>query len=183
MRLPYLLLSFLILVSCKKELENKNSLKLLPPKNSRTEIKWLTEKTVKLKIDNNLSYSKGFQCDSVIAIDYIGFDGEDFFYPINEKGEYISTINRKQKLNTEQILELSSILGSKKTYENPNIAGCYEPRLAFVYFKNNNVICQTQICLECSQLQSTAAIAGEYGNFNNNAENEFKKLKKDLGFN
>lgn len=120
----------------------------------------------------------------LIGIEYIGFEGEDFFYPINEKGQYISTIRKKQKLNVEQISKLSSIIGNKKTYENPNIAGCYEPRLAFIYFKNDNVICQTQICLECSQLHSTATtVKGVDENLNNEARKELKQLKNNLGFN
>lgn len=185
MRLHYLLILFLTLTSCKKEAENRNTDHLLlpPPKASKIEIKWLAENTVKLKIDSLISYQKGFESDSVIGINYIGFEGEHYFYPINERGQFINTILKKQKLTSGQISKLSSIIGNKKTYENPNIAGCYEPRLAFIYFKNNEVICQTQICLECSQLASTAeTVKNADGDFNKEAYKELKKINSELGF-
>lgn len=183
MRSFYFLFMLLTFASCKNETENENSAPSpLPTKAPKTEIKWMTENPVKVKTNNNLSYLKGFECDSVIGIDYIGFSVEDFYFPINEKGQYISTIRKQQKLGKEQILKLNSIISNKKMFENPNIAGCYEPRLGFVYFKNNEVICQTIVCTGCSQLQSSAETAGLNGNFNKNARLEFEKLNNELGF-
>lgn len=185
MRSKYLLIFILTFVSCKKEAENKNiELPLIPPpKATSIEIKWLNKNPVKIKIDDHLSYQKGFKCDSVIGVDYIGFESGHYYYPINKKGQFINTIHKKRKLTQDQILKLSSIIGNKKTYENPNIAYCYEPRLAFLYFKNNEVICQTQICLECSQLISTAeTVKNKDGDFNNQARKEFEKLHNELGF-
>ena len=79
---------------------------------------------------------------------------------------------------------MNSILGSKETYKNPSIIGCYEPRLAFIYYKKNKVIGQTQICLSCAQLRSTAqTVEGEYGNlFNEKATEELNALRTELGF-
>ncbi|MRX68151.1 hypothetical protein SAMN06265349_103601 [Flavobacterium resistens] len=177
----FLLLS-LLFTACKEKTATEIRYTNLPPKPPKTEIKWLTENPVKIKTKINLSYLKGFECDSVIGIDYIGFSGEDFYFPINEKGQYISTICKKQKLNKEQISRLSSILSNKKMFENPNIVGCYEPRLGFIYFKNNEVICQTIVCIGCSKLESSAEIASLNFGFNEKARIEFKKLNSELGF-
>ncbi|KUJ61646.1 hypothetical protein AR687_11955 [Flavobacteriaceae bacterium CRH] len=183
MRLLYFLFILLTFVSCKNETDNKKSNPLPPPpKAPKIEIKWLTENQVKIKPKCHLSYIKGFECDSVIGIDYIGFSGEHFYFPINEKGQYISTIQKKQKLNKEQISKLNSIFNNKKMFENPNIANCYEPRLGFVYFKNNEVICQTIVCIGCSRFQSSAETAGLNGDFNKKAALELKKLNHQLDF-
>ncbi|WP_163408419.1 hypothetical protein [Flavobacterium ajazii] len=183
MRPFYFVFLLLALASCKKEAEHKNSQpQPLPPKPPKTEIKWLTENTVKIKANGHLSYLKGFDCDSVIGIDYIGFSGENFYPPINEKGQHINTILKKQKLSKEQVSRLNSIFSNKKMFENPNIAGCYEPRLGFVYFKNSEVICQTIVCIGCSRFQSSAETAGTNGDFNDKAQLEFKKLNSELGF-
>jgi hypothetical protein len=176
-------LVFLVLTACKNVSEKENQYPVLPPKAPTTKIFWLKDKTVNIKIDPTLSYSKDIKCDSVIGVNYIGFAGEHFFYPINEKGRYINTISQTKKLNQKQISRLSAIIGNKKTYKNPNIAACYEPRLAFIYFKNDTVICQTQICLSCNQLHSSANIAdGADGNLNKEAVKKLTELHDELGF-
>lgn len=181
--IKYFLLAFLILISCKNVSKPENQYPELPPKTPKTKIFWLNDKMANLKIDPTLSYNKEIKCDSVIGVNYIGFAGEHFFYPINEKGNYINTISQTKKLNHNQILRLNAIIGNKKTYKNPNISGCYEPRLAFIYFKNGAVICQTQICLTCYQLQSTAHFVDvASGNFNNLAQKKLTELHDELGF-
>ena len=141
------------------------------------------DKPAKLVINNNLSHAKGFQCDSVVGIDYIGFEGEHTYMPIGKSGYYISSIKKTKKLSANQIIRLNKILGNSKTYENPSLVACYEPRLAFIFFRKDEVIAQTQICLSCAQLRSTAKIAGNsYGDLiNKTAINEFYKLTNELG--
>lgn len=183
--LKYVFFLSLFLVSCTKTFEKKQDTPAnVPPKKERIKIGWLTDKIAKMEIDTSLSYQKGFECDAVIGIDYVGFEGEHFYYPINEKGQFINTIYKKQKLNKSQFLELNSIIGNKKTYENPEMTFCYEPRLAFVYFKNNKVIGQTQICLGCSQIQSTVkTLDGDSGGLiNKKATEKLNNLRNKLGF-
>lgn len=184
MRLHYFLFIILIFTSCKKVEENENTFNAfpLPPPPPKVKVKWLTENPIKLKNNSNLSYIKGFECDSVIGIDYIGHEGEYTFAPINEKGQFINTIRKRQKLNLFQISELNAIISNKKTYENANMSSCYEPELAFIYFKNNQVICQTILCLECSRIQSTADFGNNNGEFNEIARIKLKKLHNVLGF-
>lgn len=182
MRLFYFFFIVTTIVSCKKAEEKQiETASPPPPKASSIEIKWLTENPVKIKTGLHLSYLKGFECDSVIGIDYVGHKGEHTFTPINEKGQYINTIRKKQKLKLFQISELNAIIRDKKTYQNAGIIGCYQPELAFLYFKNNELICQTILCLGCSKIESTA----EFGNdweFNEKARLQFKKLHDELGF-
>lgn len=152
--------------------------------NKQNSIYWRQDKILEILIDKNISHKKGFEYDSIIGVDYIGFDHEHFFYPINNKGQYSSSIKKYQKLNEIQAYKLFSILSDKNTYENPRIVGCYEPRLAFVYFKNNQIIAQTQICLSCAQLRSTAkTVSGQYGGlFNQLATDKLDSLRIELGF-
>ena len=182
--LKFFLFVSLFVISCKKNVEIENQYPKLPPKAERIKIHWLNSKINIMAINPLLSHQKGFVCDSVIGIDYIGFEGEHFYYPINEKGEFINTIIQKQKLNKNQFLKLNSILGNKNTYINPRIVSCYEPRLGFIYFKDNKVVGQTQICLSCAQLKSTAeTVEGEFGElFNEKATKELNELKIELGF-
>jgi len=181
-----ILLAFLFLASCKnKSVKNNENFKLLPPKIESVKIRWATTNEFVVSTDSLLSYEKKFECDSVIGVNYIGFDGNGHsFYPINKRGRSINTIKSRQKLEHNQISKLNAIIGNKKTYKNPNLTACYNPRLGFIYFKNNKVICQTQICLECSQLQSTAKTAGEKSDaFNDKARKELTKLSNELGLN
>jgi len=179
------LILLLIFLSCNKAKETEIIRAVnLPPPPPKENITWIKTSKNTLELDKSLSHNRGFECDSVIGIDYVGFEGEHFFYPINDKGEFISSIKKKQKLSNKQFMKLNSILGSKETYKNPRIVGCYEPRFAFVYYKGNKVIGQTQICLSCAQLRSTAqTVEGEYGNlFNEKATEELNMLRTELGF-
>ncbi|MFH6999940.1 hypothetical protein ACHRVZ_18610 [Flavobacterium sp. FlaQc-57] len=181
-----ILLAFLFLTSCKNtSVKDNENFKLLPPKITNLKIRWVTANEFLVNIDTLLSYEKKFEYDSVIGVNYIGFDGYGHsFYPINKDGRSINTIKNRQKLDRNQTLKLNAILGDKKTFENPNMAACYNPRLGFIYFKDNKVICQTQICLECSQLQSTAKTARiNSGAFNDKAGKELTKLTNELGLN
>jgi hypothetical protein len=179
------LILLLIFLSCNKAKETEIIRAVnLPPPPPKENITWIKTSKNTLELDKSLSHNRGFECDSVIGIDYVGFEGEHFFYPINDKGEFISSIKKKQKLNKKQFLKLNSILGNKETYKNPQIIGCYEPRLAFIYYRKNKVVGQTQICLSCAQLHSTIeTVNGEYGSdFNKKALEELDDLRIDLGF-
>ena len=179
------LILLLIFLSCNKfkKTENIQEFKL-PSKIQNDSIYWIKSPKNIVEINKSLSHQKGFKCDSVIGVDYFGFEGEHFFFPINENGEFISSIKKKLKLSEEQFLKLNSILGSKETYKNPRIVSCYEPRLAFIYYKENKVIGQTQICLSCAQLRSTAkTVGGDHGNlFNEKATEQLNSLRTELGF-
>lgn len=186
MKIAKTLILLLIIFSCNKSKINKDITYKLPPPPPKSEsISWIKELKNNMEIDENLSHQKGFECDSVIGVDYVGFEGEDFYYPINENGEFISSIKKKTKLTESQFIKLKSIIGNKKTYKNPRIVGCYEPRLGFIYYKKNKIVGQTQICLSCAQLNSTAkTIKNEYGNlFNEKATEQLKDLRIELGFN
>lgn len=151
----------------------------------QTEINdWVKKHNVAISLDTSLChYGRNFITDSVVGIDYIGFNGEDTFYPINKNGIIANTIKKKKRLNSNQVLRLHKMLSNSKFYVNPRIVACYEPQLAFVYFRKGKVIAQTQVCLSCAGLRSTAKIMPKKfgGLFNQIATIEFRKFAKELG--
>ena len=188
--LYFLIFVILHFVSCiEKSIENTSKkdtiVKLLTDTTEkfRVDTIYWSNNSFPIQLDDKLSHQKGFVYDSVIGIDYVGFFGEHFYYPINKKGQRINTIRNFKKLSTEQVIKLNKILGSKETYKNPRIVSCYEPRLGFVFFKNGKVIGQTQICLSCAQLRSTMrTVNKEYGGlFNHKATDELNQIRIELG--
>lgn len=148
-------------------------------------IEWSDSSTVMYAVDTFLSHKgKAFVCDSAIAVDYIGFLGEHTYMPINEKGQWINTIEKTKKLSVEQLKLIHSALGNKKSFEHPMMISCYEPRIGIVYFKNNKVIGQSAICLGCVRLASTAKLGNgdHYSSFNAQTLRQLEKLCSDLQF-
>lgn len=77
----------------------------------------------------------------------------------------------------ENINLRSTFLEIISTYINPRIIDCYEPRLGFIYFKDNKVIGQTQICLSCVQLHSTVETVKEkFGDIFN--EKSYRRIEE-----
>ncbi len=146
-------------------------------------ISWKDSSKSIYAIDTLLSHKgSAFDCDSALAIDYIGFSGEHTFLPLNNKGQWINTISKSKKLTSDQLRLIHALLGNKKTFDNPMIIGCYEPRLAIVYFKGNKIIGQSAICIGCARLESTAKLGSDenYASFNKKAMKQFEKLCIDL---
>jgi hypothetical protein len=184
---------FLIFQSCsnsKKEnkLVSKDSsgkLQLSINKGYKTAIIWVDRNNLILQVDTTLSHKgSAFSCDSAIAFDYIGFEGEHTFSVLNDKGQWINTIKQSKKLSANQILRVHNILGNKESFDNPMFVGCYEPRLGIVYFKQGKVIGQDKLCLGCARLESTARLGnGEnYSSFNKKTMRQLEKLCQQLNF-
>jgi hypothetical protein len=196
MRLRSNIIAFLIffILGCNSKKENtkassKDTIELV--KTIMTEpffnytISWLDSGKVMLNIDSLLTYKdKAFNCDSAIAVDYIGHQGEQTTSPLNNKGQWISTIQKRVKLTNYQIDSLNSIIGDKKSYFNSMQVSCYFPQLGIIYFKRGKVIGQSAICLSCARLESTAKLgSGEnYSSFNRIALRRFEKICSELNF-
>jgi hypothetical protein len=125
-----------------------------------------------------------FKTDSVLAVDYEGYNDDRGFAPLNEVGNWISTISRIKKLSNKQIEMIQSVLGNPATFQKPIFAFCFEPRLGLIYFKDGKVIAQSAICLQCGRLESSAELGnGEYyTEFNKDALSELETLCLALGF-
>jgi hypothetical protein len=148
-------------------------------------ISWLDSSKVVYVVDSSLThYGRIFLCDSAIAIDYTGFLGEHTFMPLNGKGQWINTIKKTKKLSVGQLQLINSVFGDKKSFDNPIVIGCYEPRFGIVYFKNHKLIGQSAICLGCERLKSTVKLGnGEnYSSFNEQTLRRLEKLCNDLQF-
>jgi len=155
------------------------------PPEYKLAISWLDSSKVQLSIDTTLSYkAKIITCDSSLAIDYIGFEREHTFLPINTKGQWINSIRKVKRLNTEQQQYLASTIGDKNIYSNPLLVACYEPRLGIIYFKNGKIIGQTAICLGCARLESTIEIGDprQEGLINEQGRKRLNKLCNELRF-
>ena len=184
---------FLTLISCNDTTSKKSAVE---PKDTSTrpvtdeslfgyEISWLDSSNVTYQVDTFLTHKgKGFLCDSAIAIDYTGFFGEHTYMPLNDKGQWINTIEKRKKLKDDQLQLIHSVFGDKKSFDNPMMVSCYEPRLGIVYFKDNKVIGQSAICLGCARLKSTAKLGNgdDYSSFSEQTLRRLEKLCVDLQF-
>lgn len=148
-------------------------------------ISWLDSSKVTYQVDTFLTHKdKGFLCDSAVAIDYTGFLGEHTYMPLNDKGQWINTIEKRKKLTGAQIQLIHSVFGDKKSFGSPMMVSCYEPRLGIIYFKDNKVIGQSAICLGCARLESTAKLGNgdNYSSFSESTLRRLEKLCSDLQF-
>jgi len=146
---------------------------------------WVDSSKAEILIDTSLSYKKNnIHCDSVIALDYIGFEGEHFYLPVNSKGQWINTVKKRQKLTKEQEMLITKVLGDKKSFRDPLVIPCFQPNLAFVYYKNGKIIGQISVCLGCAGLQTTIGLGSppEEGGFNEKARQKLNTLCKALSF-
>ncbi len=169
----------LIAFSCSRQkevLEDDKKANVIP---NPPKPKWLESGKVTIAIDSNLSHRKNtFSCDSMIIINYNGAFGEDTYMPINDKGQWISTVKKTKRLSAEEIIFIQKIFGSKSSFTNPKMVFCFEPRIGIVYYKNNIVIAQSAICLGCCRMISTAKL----GNGENYASYNELTSKKLISF-
>lgn len=157
----WLIVILLFTYSCRQnKLKTFNEVIIKPV--SELKIKWSDSLKYIIKYDKRISYVlNNLKSDSVLLFDYIGFEGEHIFFPINEKGELINTINKIIKLEKFQIKLINEIISDNNTYKNPSIIPCFEPHLSIAYFLNGKVIGQTIICLSCSRIASTIPFNSE----------------------
>jgi hypothetical protein len=97
--------------------------------------------------------------DKVIGYD---FAGSEDLYPavIDKQGKFVPVILRQQSLTQEQADKILSALTSRSTYGEAT-AACFQPHFALVFYKDNKVINQINICLDCNYLISDIAIPAE----------------------
>lgn len=147
--------------------------------------KWKDSAKVTMAIDTNLSHANGgFGCDSAIIFHYNGAFGEHTFMVLNDKGQWINTIQERKKLTSDQVRLVHSVFGNPSTFKHPLIIGCFEPRIAIVYFKGGKVIAQSDICLGCCRIKSTARLGNKeyYSSMNRTGRAKLDKLYEEVGF-
>ncbi|MFP9113548.1 hypothetical protein ACLI1A_06380 [Flavobacterium sp. RHBU_3] len=93
--------------------------------------------------------------DKVIAYDYEG-SGEP--YPsIIEEGDFNPVVLKQKILNTEQVNKLIKSLTTPSSYGGTS-ASCFDPHLAFLFYKDNKIVYTIDICLDCNRMSTTTEI-------------------------
>jgi hypothetical protein len=163
--------------------------------NEKTLIDYIiSSKTVKPNLKNGQPFDK-VDYNKVIAYDFAGSE-EPYPAVIDRQGKFVPVVLGQQYLSQEQADKILSILTSKSTYGEA-IAACFRPHFALVFYKNNKMINQINVCLDCNYLISDIAIPTETHNkvnaetkdgyamtgFTNKGKKAIRDLCKELNFN
>lgn len=115
-------------------------------------------KTVKPNLKNGQPFDK-LDYDKVIAYDFAGSE-EPYPAVIDRQGKFVPVVLGQQYLSQEQADKILSTLTSKSTYGEAT-AACFQPHFALVFYKDNKIINQINVCLDCNYLISDIAIPAE----------------------
>lgn len=118
----------------------------------------ISAKAVKPNLKNGRPFDK-LDYDKVIAYDFAGSE-EPYPAVIDRKKKFVPVVLRQQYLSQEQADNIISTLTSKSTYGEAT-AACFQPHFALVFYKDNKMINQINVCLDCNYLISDIAIPAE----------------------
>jgi hypothetical protein len=161
-----------IFMSCQTNTDTKNTVKNAdtvlstpPPPDwidtSRTiKEKFLSEyivsaKSVRPNSKNGVPFDK-LDYDKIIAYDFAGSE-EPYPSVIDPKGKFVPVVLGQQFLTQQQADKILSTLSSNSTYGEAT-AACFQPHFALVFYKDNKMINQINVCLGCNYLISDIAI-------------------------
>ncbi len=96
-----------------------------------------------------------FSYDSVVAFD-VELEMERYTI-VNDSAIVMQRCKKRSKLNEAQVTELHTALNGKSTY-GAAWAACFEPHLAFIYFKRGKVVAEIMVCFDCNYLRSSPDI-------------------------
>jgi hypothetical protein len=146
------------------------------PLSSFLSLKELNDYAAKAKlIETNAGIGKPFgklSYNKVIAYDFEG-SGEPYPSIIDNKGRFVPVVVKQKALTKHQIDKLLSTLVQKSSY-GETTASCFEPHFAVVFFKDDKVVNQIDVCLNCNRLHSTIEIPSQsHKKVNKGTENEY----------
>lgn len=101
------------------------------------------------------------QFNKVIAY---AFEGDEEIYPCvinNQTNRFNPVVVRQKELTKEQLENLVSFLTDSTTY-GEGTAACFRPHLAVVFYQDNRMVYEVDVCLDCNYLQSTTPIPAAY---------------------
>jgi hypothetical protein len=168
------LFTALIFVSCQSRSENKEQIeiidKTIPPKKSAAidNSKNLKEKvlldyiisasSIQPNSKNGTPFDK-LKYDKIIAYD---FQGSEEPYPsvIDKHGKFVPVVVAQKVLSQFQADKILSALTRESTY-GEGTAACFNPHFALVFYRNNKMIHQINICLDCNYLIADIDIPAE----------------------
>lgn len=144
-------------INLKKKEEIKDTTKYL----SQSELMHFVENAKILKVKSLLpSPFDTLIFNKVIAYD---FNGSEEPYPsvINKRNNfYVPVILYQKELMFEDVQVLTELVTNNKTYGNVT-AACFVPHLGFVFYKDNKVVYNIDICLDCNYLIATTEFPAE----------------------
>lgn len=106
-------------------------------------IKWVDSANVAISLDSNILFDNSrTQFDSVDIVHYWGYgvDSEIGYYPVNEKGQWISTIIKSKRLDREYTAWIDSLLASFENFDSPDAEPINLPKFGLIYYKNGAVV-------------------------------------------
>lgn len=131
----------------------------------------ITAKTVKPNVKNGQPFDK-LDYDKIIAYDFAGSE-EPFPAVVDNEGKFVPVVLGQQYLSQQQADKILSTLTSKSTYGEAT-AACFQPHFALLFYKDNKVIHQISVCLDCNYLISDIAIpAKTHKKINEGTEKEY----------
>lgn len=131
----------------------------------------ISAKTIVPNVKNGQPFDK-LQYDKVIAYDY---EGSEEPYPavIDNKGRFVPVVLAQQYLTQEQADQILSTLAKKSTY-GEGTAACFQPHFALVFYKDNKMMHQINVCLDCNyQITDLEIPAETHKIVNKGKEDEF----------
>ena len=150
------------LFSCKKPVSlNKNAsenarISQLTLRDSNLIIKRLEAKTLEayLEIGKNLDtvaaiYSE-LPYDSIVAINHLNFG-----IRLARDTAKVDTILKRPTLTPQKAQGIVQILQAKGNYDSTAQAKCFEPHITFIFYRKNEIIGYSSVCLECSMVSSS----------------------------
>lgn len=190
---------FLFIISCSsRNSEHKEKTDKVQPSEflSEKELSAFVKQT-KTQVINTTDFKppfNGLQFNKVIAYDFNG-DEQKFPSVFDKKTEMFSPVVLRQKeLNLKQIKNLVADLTDNKTY-GEGTSACFLPHLGIVFYQDNRIVFEVDVCLDCNYLESTAEIPAtmhkkmkledgseiELKGFSTAGKNKIISLCKDLG--
>ena len=182
---------FFSLFSCEKPVSlNKNASKnekinQLTLQDSNLIIKRLEAKTLEayLEIGKNLdtvagSYSE-LPYDSIVAINHLNFG----IRRARDTAK-VDTILKRPTLTPQKAQEIVQILQAKENYDSTSFAKCFEPHIAFIFYRKNEIVGYSSVCLQCSMVSSSLKHSSIYSfsGMSNVGRKSFSNVCTELNF-
>ena len=163
-----------IIFSCQTKSKQTKIQKTVEPVLSKQTLEWVdTTKVLKERelfnyiisantVKPNSRIGEPFdklEYDKLIAYDFAGSE-EPYPAVIDRNGKFVPVVLGQHFLTQGQADKILSILTDKSTYGEAT-AACFQPQFALVFYKDNKMINQINVCLGCNYLISDIAIPAE----------------------
>lgn len=136
-----------------------------------------------LEIGKNLdTIAKSFselKYDSIVAINHL-HEG------IKAVGDTSNShvMLKCQTLNKTQSEKLIQVLEAKESYDMTRSAKCFAPRMTFVFYRKNDIVAHSAVCLQCSGVSSNIklVVGNKFVGLSRFGEQSFGMICKELDF-